>query len=61
MRSTPFHAKNGLLETKRRWYFRDQITDKNFTVIARSHPEAVRKAFKKAKHTDLLFQAEGTP
>ena len=61
MKSTPFHAKTGPLEPKRSWYFRDQVTDKNFSVIARNKMDALRKAFKKAKHTDLFFQAEGNP
>ena len=61
MNTTPFHTKNGPLEPKRRWYFRDQATDKNFSVIARNKMDALRKAFKKANHTDLLFQMEGTP
>ena len=59
MKSTPFSAKCGPLENKRRWYFRDQVTGKNFSVVARNKPDSIRTAFKKAKHTDLAFQMVG--
>ncbi len=59
--STPFHAKRGPLEPKRSWYYRDQVTGKNFSVIARNKMESLRKALRKAKHSDLAFQGEGTP
>jgi hypothetical protein len=58
MKSTPFHAKNGIIEPKKRYYFCDLVTDKNFSVVARGKLHAIRRAFKKAKHTDLLFQCE---
>jgi hypothetical protein len=61
MKSTPFHQKSGPIEPKRVWYYRDQITNKNLSVIARNRIDSVRKALKKAKHSDLLFQMEGTP
>ncbi len=59
MKTSSFSAKCGPIEPKRRFYFTDNVTGKTFSVLARSKPESLRRAFKHANHTDLKYIMEG--
>ncbi len=45
----------------REYYFRDNVTGKNFSVCCVNKMTALRRAWAKAGHHDLTFIAEGTP